>query len=70
MASIYSGNNEYLGELQKVTPESKATPAAAQLLVSMDVARQAAKQTANQWRYAAVVLSGAVIYLGVRKWWR
>jgi hypothetical protein len=69
MASI-SNPYEYLGELQKVTPETKGTAAAATLIVKQDLARQAALHNANKWRMTAVVLSGAVLFLAFKKWWR
>lgn len=68
MASKFSRNGRYLGELQSAE-SVKSTPAQALALVKTDVARQAALADKSKWRMAAVVLSGMVLYLmiGVKR---
>jgi pyruvate carboxylase len=67
MASTYSRHNDYLGDLVVTSPVAKASPEAAQLLVSMDIARQAALSNQSKWRMIAVILSGGVIAYAVSK---
>jgi hypothetical protein len=64
---MYSSNEGYLGDLVVTSPVVKSSPESAQLLVSMDIARQAALSNESKWRTIAVILSGGVIAYAVSK---
>jgi hypothetical protein len=57
-------------ELGVLETPKKTTPEQAQLIVNMDIARQAVQADIGKWRMTSFALSGLLLLLAYSKWGR